>query len=569
MDELKNIVDQIKKKDLDKALELCDLSENNNNKHIILNLKGVVNLLKNNHDLAESNFLNSINENNKFEDPIKNLYILYLKKKKYKELLIYAKKLIEIDKLNHQYNYQLAYAFELNDDFDLAIKYYKIYLDYDVKDRKKALNNIGSIYLRKNKPKIALGYFLEAIKSGEDKIILNNILNCYIKLRDITNIEIFFEKAKKIDQNYIEFIYNNAEYLILKNKINEAIKILEKNTDKSKFLVSLIRLYFNTAQNDKGNELLNNSRNQFKDNPELYNYLGLRSLYEGNFNDGWKYYEYRYSKRNDFFPEIKEWTGEKIDKNSIVVFNEQGLGDAIQFSKYLVPLTKICEKVTFVVQKNIKNLFKDEIKNLSIETLDKIKNNDFDFKISLGSLIKFFYKEEIQIKNTLIQSNKQLDLKWKNQIKNSNLNIGIAWSGSFNGPNEPYRSVPLKMFEKLFKLKINFYSLQNEIWDRDLEYLKSLNLNNCGKYKLDEVASIIKNLDLILTVDTSLLHLSASLNKETWGIFSLYPDWRWGKFNDINPYSKLKFFRQKNFNDWNDVVNKIYEELRLKISDYK
>ena len=569
MDELKNIVDQIKKKDLDKALELCDLSENNNNKHIILNLKGVVNLLKDNHDLAESNFLNSINENNKFEDPIKNLYILYLKKKKYKELLIYAKKLIEIDKLNHQYNYQLAYAFELNDDFDLAIKYYKIYLDYDVKDRKKALNNIGSIYLRKNKPKIALDYFLEAIKSGEDKIILNNILNCYIKLRDITNIEIFFEKAKKIDQNYIEFIYNNAEYLILKNKINEAIKILEKNTDKSKFLVSLIRLYFNTAQNDKGNELLNNSRNQFKDNPELYNYLGLRSLYEGNFNDGWKYYEYRYSKRNDFFPEIKEWTGEKIDKNSIVVFNEQGLGDAIQFSKYLVPLTKICEKVTFVVQKNIKNLFKDEIKNLSIETLDKIKNNDFDFKISLGSLIKFFYKEEIQIKNTLIQSNKQLDLKWKNQIKNSNLNIGIAWSGSFNGPNEPYRSVPLKMFEKLFKLKINFYSLQNEIWDRDLEYLKSLNLNNCGKYKLDEVASIIKNLDLILTVDTSLLHLSASLNKETWGIFSLYPDWRWGKFNDINPYSKLKFFRQKNFNDWNDVVNKIYEELRLKISDYK
>ncbi len=569
MDELKNIVDQIKKKDLDKALELCDLSENNNNKHIILNLKGVVNLLKNNHDLAESNFLNSINENNKFEDPIKNLYILYLKKKKYKELLIYAKKLIEIDKLNHQYNYQLAYAFELNDDFDLAIKYYKIYLDYDVKDRKKALNNIGSIYLRKNKPKIALDYFLEAIKSGEDKIILNNILNCYIKLRDITNIEIFFEKAKKIDQNYIEFIYNNAEYLILKNKINEAIKILEKNTDKSKFLVSLIRLYFNTAQNDKGNELLNNSRNQFKDNPELYNYLGLRSLYEGNFDDGWKYYEYRYSKRNDFFPEIKEWTGEKIDKNSIVVFNEQGLGDAIQFSKYLVPLTKICEKVTFVVQKNIKNLFKDEIKNLSIETLDKIKNNDFDFKISLGSLIKFFYKEEIQIKNTLIQSNKQLDLKWKNQIKNSNLNIGIAWSGSFNGPNEPYRSVPLKMFEKLFKLKINFYSLQNEIWDRDLEYLKSLNLNNCGKYKLDEVASIIKNLDLILTVDTSLLHLSASLNKETWGMFSLYPDWRWGKFNDINPYSKLKFFRQKNFNDWNDVVNKIYEELRLKISDYK
>ena len=80
MSELKNIVDRIQQRDLDKALELCELNENRKNKHIILNFKGVIYLLKNNLDLAESNFLNSIKINEKFEDPIKNLYSIYLKK---------------------------------------------------------------------------------------------------------------------------------------------------------------------------------------------------------------------------------------------------------------------------------------------------------------------------------------------------------------------------------------------------------------------------------------------------------------------------------------------------------
>ena len=328
-----------------------------------------------------------------------------------------------------------------------------------------------------------------------------------------------------------------------------------------------MRLYFNIGQNDKGNELLKQSKSQIKENPELYNYLGLRSLYEGNFNEGWKYYEYRNSKRVDFFKDIQEWSGEKIDKKSIVVFNEQGLGDSIQFSKYLIPLTKIAEKVTLIVQENIKNLFKENIENLSIETVTSSKNNKYDFKIALGSLIKFFYKEKIDLKDSLIQSNKQLDLKWKNQISNSKLNIGLAWSGSFNGPNEPYRSMPLEVFERIFKLDANFYSLQNEIWDRDLRYFKSLRLNDCSKYKLDEVASIIRNLDLVISVDTSLLHLSASLNKETWGILCLYPDWRWGEFDKFNPYQSLKIFRQKNFNDWSDIEDLIVKKLEVKMNN--
>ena len=96
-----------------------------------------------------------------------------------------------------------------------------------------------------------------------------------------------------------------------------------------------------------------------------------------------------------------------------------------------------------------------------------------------------------------------------------------------------------------------------------------MNLIDYSKYKLDEIASIIKNLDLVITSDTSILHLSASLNKETWAMLSLHPDWRWGKFNTINPYSSLKFFNQSKFNDWNDVEDSIFLELKDQIYNFK
>ena len=118
-----------------------------------------------------------------------------------------------------------------------------------------------------------------------------------------------------------------------------------------------------------------------------------------------------------------------------------------------------------------------------------------------------------------------------------------------------------------FTLDVNFFCLQSEIWDRDLDYFQSSKIVNFGKYNFSELTSIIPNLDLVISSDTSLLHLSASLNKETWGIINLSPDWRWGKFNTINPYASLKLFQQKNFANWDNVVNEIYDKLNKKLNN--
>ncbi len=569
MSTLKEIVENIKNRELEKALKLCDNYNDKNSQYIISNFKGVIHLIKGDLELSEKNLLKSIELKPEFEDPIKNLYSLFLKKKDFKKVLFYAKKLVQINNNNNDYYYKLAYAHGLNHNLNETLEYYKKYISLDGKNKKQAFNNIGCLYLQRNNPKTAKDFFLKGIDFGEDKIIINNLLKSYILLRDKENSDIFFEKAKNIDKEFIEFKYNKAKYLILNNQIEEAIKILIDNIDNSQFLITLLVLYSNIGRKEECDKILGKSKERVINEPEFLNYFGLKLLYEGNFEDGWRYYEHRNSKITDFFKDTQEWTGEKIDNKSIIVFNEQGIGDSIQFSKYIIPLTKISKNVTFAVQTNIQNLFRNDVPNLTIGTIKDCKNKKFDFKIPLGSLIKFFFKENLNKNENLLQTNKDRDLKWREKINKDKLNVGIVWSGSYNGANEPYRSVPLKSLKKIFSLNANFYCLQNEIWDRDKDDFRSLNIIDYGKFKLDEVSSIIKNLDLIITSDTSILHLSASLSKETWGMLALHPDWRWGEFNKINPYSSLTIYNQLSFNDWRNVENQIYSDLEKKIINRK
>ena len=566
MNDLELIAENIKNKNLDKALELCKSNENSNNKIIVYNFIGVIHFMKKNLAEAEKFFLSAIEIDDKFQDPIRNLCVIYTNTKKFEKLLRLSIKLYDLDKSNPQNVFQIGSAYELNKNYDDAIKYYEKYINTNRSDKKRGLNNIGNIYLRKGKPKISIEYFSKALELDKNnKILVNNILLCYLYLRNENKAEEYFKIAENIDSNYIEFLHNKAEYLILKNQINEAEKILDKHKDITKFLITLIRLYFNSGQNNKGNELLNKSRDLLKNNSDFFNFLGIRYLYEGNFDEGFKYYEFRKSKLTNFFKEINEWDGSNIKDKSIVVYNEQGLGDSIQFSKYLLPLSKVSNKITFVVQENIKNLFK-ELKNINIKTYNECKNQTFDFKISLGSLIKFFYKEKINSEESLIEFNHKKKIELENKIDFSKKNIGLVWSGSFLGPNEPYRSIPLNNFRKILSLNANFYALQNEVWERDLEYFKSSNLIDCGNYKLDELSSLISKLDLVITCDTSLLHLASSLNIETWGILCLYPDWRWGEFNKFNPYNKLKLFNQKQFCNWDFINDEVYELLEKKLN---
>ena len=178
MSDLKEIVDYIINKNFDQALKLCEIYQNEKNKYIIFNFKGVIYLSQNNFENAEINFLDSLKENDKFIDPLNNLIQLYSRKKDYGKLLFYAKKLIEIDSSNPSYNYKLGYALEQNNKIEESIEYYKNCINFNGKDKLKALNNIGSILSKSKKYKIANQYYLDSLKIDQNNTLtINNLLS--------------------------------------------------------------------------------------------------------------------------------------------------------------------------------------------------------------------------------------------------------------------------------------------------------------------------------------------------------------------------------------------------------
>ena len=95
------------------------------------------------------------------------------------------------------------------------------------------------------------------------------------------------------------------------------------------------------------------------------------------------------------------------------------------------------------------------------------------------------------------------------------------------------------------------------------------NITNYGNLNLDEILAIISNLDLIISIDTSLLHMSYTLNKETWGLLSINSDYRWGKLYELDPHKSLKIYQQLTFDNWDSALNNIKEDLVKKINNFK
>ena len=241
----------------------------------------------------------------------------------------------------------------------------------------------------------------------------------------------------------------------------------------------------------------------------------------------------------------------------------------IQFSKYLFALSKKCKIIDFVLDDKLYPIFKKNFQNINVLKKSETTIKEYDYKISLGSLIKFFYNESDLNKNNLLHVNELKIDEWKNKFDFSKLNVCIIWSCFFLGPNEPHRSIPLEKFDKILSLDANFYALQKEVWDRDTIYLKNSNITNYGNLNLDEILAIISNLDLIISIDTSLLHMSYTLNKETWGLLSINSDYRWGKLYELDPHKSLKIYQQLTFDNWDSVLNNIKEDLVKKINNFK
>jgi hypothetical protein len=288
-------------------------------------------------------------------------------------------------------------------------------------------------------------------------------------------------------------------------------------------------------------------------NFELKRFETLWRLYE----DRMVHFDQLIAYKKIFDP-TKKWNGmDSLEGKKVAVFCEQGLGDQINFSRY-IPLIKekydchIIANCAAAVAPIFESFdFVDEIIIKENVTTDCPIECDYHMpQMSLSYLFQHWEPLEIE---------KYVFIEEKMPLPGDKFKIGVIWKGNPRSENDPTRSISVNWFRQLFDKNTQVYSLHNSL-DSHVDEIIDLkdNINDFG-----DLAKAVNAMDLIVTVDTALLHLAGAMNKPVWAVIPFVPDWRWGlKGEKTVWYPSASLIRQEYPGDWDGVFDKIKSRLQ-------
>lgn len=303
----------------------------------------------------------------------------------------------------------------------------------------------------------------------------------------------------------------------------------------------------------------------------------LSLLATQNLPQGFAHYEWRWERPLDTRPRKsfsmnlpKQWRGESLKNKRIAIRVEQGLGDTLHFIRFARELKRLGAYTIAEVQSPL-------VKLLSMcDYLDEVISIEeplppFDYQIpmlSIPTVLKTTI-ETIPTDIPYLYASPPLIEQWKKELQNQKkFKIGICWYG--DKVHGQVKFMPFKFFEQLADIpNVALYSLQ---FGPEAEQLKSITQENIYTFYGDfdnshgrfmDTAAIMKNLDLMITVDTSIAHLAGGLGIPVWVALPFPAEWRWFQKRSDSPwYPTMKLFRQKEKNNWHSVIEEIKRELQ-------
>ena len=301
--------------------------------------------------------------------------------------------------------------------------------------------------------------------------------------------------------------------------------------------------------------------------------LGTTYLLEGNYTAGWEGYEHRFrlGATQAPFVDAPIWSGESLSERRLLVYADQGYGDDIQFSRFLKGLAPFNPKsISFVVPQPLRELMTVNFPDVEVYAEDE-DLPEVDEQIAVSSLpsrldvtienLPDFHKVWIPPQQAV-----QTWQTWASEQPSNMLKVGINWMGNPNQTRDYLRSCRWEIFSTLFDIKNTmFYALSVD--PRAKEQVAELGHNqvvDLGPRLRDfsHTAAAVSQMDLIITIDSALAHLSGSLNAKTWVLLSHTPDWRWHLERTDSPwYPSLSLYRQTSWNDWTSLINTVRDDL--------
>ena len=472
----------------------------------------------------------------------------------------------------------------------------------------------GLDLFNKNDWQRALNCFLDALKIEEDYPVLFAVSTIYFRLKDFENSIKYATRGLLFSKSNVNLKLIRAKSFLELGQVQQTIdlmlelvesgfesddahttlgsayvrihcfKLAEKHfelalkhsTSKPAAMLNLALLYFDErAANDlkmtyqtslaKSVQYLNLA---LKIEPVFHRasyLLGLIQLKLKNYVDGFKSYQARYWQSNDSI--ILRYKNkpilEKIEqaKNACVyVYAEQGLGDSIQFARFLPEFAKHCKRLIVSLQPPVQEFICRSIKNIEWISDANVSGN-FDFQLPLIGIVELLAVNYSDVASHALR----LDVNANESIcfdSSDRIKIGIAWRGNPDHQLDHERSISCLEFIESLPTGPLYYVLHVDLKPDEFKILDSsphefIVQDSLTNHSLAELSVRLKACDFVLTVDTLIAHLAGTLNVPTRILLGLNSDWRWSLNEATTPwYSSVQLYRRRVGQSWKEVIAK-------------
>lgn len=429
----------------------------------------------------------------------------------------------------------------------------------------QAAEMLGVLYGQRQQFDEAVRLLQHAVKLDPDKISIRiNLGNALIAIKSFDAAYAHLKLAVKKDSSYAA-LFNLGVCLTQLGRYQEALQQLQNclklNIKPAEIWAQIGFCYFELGDYDQSLrcnlEALAHDAHHINAKKNLgFAYLSIR-----RYALGWYFYENRWAgethhpQPTDF--KEPQWTGyQSLENKTIFVYAEQGLGDCVQFVRYLPLLVQRGGRVIFYTPHTLRRLLISSA--LPIDLVTSYKDaTDFDYQVPLLSLPLAFNTDQnnLPAHTSYLQCDYILRKKWQDLLPKKVLKIGLMWRG-LSVPHKK-RLTPAALENLLATPNTQFVSLCHDKNSEDESFLARHPeiLNYAPFDDLADTAGLMMNLDLIVTVDTVVAHLAGALGIPVLILLHRHADWRWQNDGDHAQtcawYPSAQLFRQTTADDWN------------------
>jgi predicted O-linked N-acetylglucosamine transferase (SPINDLY family)/ADP-heptose:LPS heptosyltransferase len=401
----------------------------------------------------------------------------------------------------------------------------------------EAMSNLGAVLAERGRLEQATEWYNRALAERNDlPDAHNNLGSALVKLDRAGEAEALHRRAIELKPDFADAHYNLGVALHDQGRFDEALACYEK----------AIRL-----------------------NPDSVDAHWNRAfvlLLKGDFAQGWREHEWRWKRKQQpprSFPQPL-WRGEDIAKRTILLHDEQGMGDTLQFMRYAPLVAARGARVLLQVQRPLLRLAAASL-DVGIEVFAEgdlippfeMHSPLLSLPLACGTML-----ETIPGPIPYIEVDPAAAARWRNRIgPAAGLKVGLVWAGNPQHKNDRNRSIALERLAPLFDAPgVRWFSLQVGERAADLARAPAGKIANLADRLTDfgETAAAVAGLDLVIAVDTATAHLAGALGKPVWILLPFVPDWRWLVGRDDSPwYPTARLFRQPVRGDWESVAQSV------------